>query len=328
MKELRPECVKDIDHLLSLQKYAGYRLTGQIADIFLQERDALGVSLQIFSGNHHLRDQVLSEWAPDDKSVTNIDEKNATAILSNVEAGHSSFMSGIPKRYLQEESTIQHDLFNWPEASSVHIAGVSVFKQGQRRLEVHYANRNALERTLGVDLIYYNEEFQQFILVQYKIMREEVGSHIYRPDPQLFEELDRMDYVYSKLPKDHFMQSHYQYRLNDDGFMFKLVPATGLNPASGELSKGMYIPRLYMHFLLGPFGPRGSRGGLGINSNNSPRYMTNSQFSESVNSGWIGSHSIQSHMLAALLKEFYQSGRAILLAYESGKSLNDDRSFY
>jgi hypothetical protein len=33
-------------------------------------------------------------------------------------------------------------------------------------------------------------------------------------------------------------------------------------------------------------------------------------------------------MLAALLKEFYQSGRAILLAYESGKSLNDDRSFY
>ncbi len=285
------------------------------------------MALQIFAGNHQLRKQVLSEWAPDAQSVVHIDDKKATADLSYRESRHSSFMSGIAKRYLQEESTIQHDLFNWPNATPVHTAGVSVFKQGQRRLEVHYANRNALEKTLGVDLIYYNEQFQQFVLVQYKLMREESGSHVYRPDEQMYKELSRMDHIYMSLPKDSPLTSHYQYRLNDDGFMFKLVPATGLSPATGELIKGMYITRQYMHFLLKDFSCRGIRGGVGINFNNSPRYLTNSQFAENVYAGWIGSHTIQTDMLGCLIRGFYESGRAVLLAYESERTLTDT-SFY
>ena len=69
-----------------------------------------------------------------------------------------------------------------------------------------------------------------------------------------------MDHVYNSIHNAGAIQSHEEYRLNDDGFMLKLVPATGLRPASGDLIKGMYIPREYMHFLVGPHGPKGSGG--------------------------------------------------------------------
>ena len=317
IKAERPDLVQDIDRLLSLRRYSGYRLNGEAADILLQERDALGIALHIFSGSNQLRDRVLSEWAPYEDTVIEVNENDATAMLAILGPGRSSFMKGIPQRHIQEESAIQHDIFNWPGMTPQHEAGVSVFEQGDRRLEVHYANRNALEHTFGVDLIYYNEEFQLFVLVQYKLMRKEGDIVLYRPDSQLHAELGRMDSVYKSLHNTAAIQSHEEYRLNDDGFMLKFVPATGLRPASGELIKGMYIPREYMHFLVGPNGPRGSGGGNQITFATAPRYLTNSQFVQSIHAGWIGTRGVQSHTLASTLQQFYETGRAVLLAYES-----------
>ena len=251
IKAERPALVEDIDRLLSLRRYSGFRLNGEAADILLQEREALGISLDIFSGSNQLRDRVLSEWAPYEGSVADVNEVESTAKLTNLGAGRSSFLKGIPQRYLQEESAIQHDLFNWPGMTPLHEAGVSVFEQGSRRLEVHYANRNALEHTLGVDLIYYNEPFELFVLVQYKLMREEGNLVLYRPDAQLASELARMDDFYDSIRRTAAIQSHEEYRLNEDGFMLKLVPSKGLKPASGELIKGMYVPREYIAFLAG-----------------------------------------------------------------------------
>jgi len=318
IKAERPALVEDIDRLLSLRRYSGVRLKGDAADILLQEREALGLSLDIFSGNNQLRDQVLSEWAPYEDTVADVNEAEATASLTNLGAGRSSFLKGIPQRYLQEESAIQHDLFNWPGMTPQHEAGVSVFEQGSRHLEVHYANRNALEHTLGVDLIYYNEPFELFVLVQYKLMRKEGDLVLYRPDAQLGFELARMDQFYNSIRSTAAIQSHEEYRLNEDGFMFKLVPSKGLKPASGELIKGMYIPREYMHFLLGPKGPKGPQGGAQITFNGAPRYLTNSQFAANIHAGWIGTRGFQTHALKNIIQQFYESGRAVLVAYETG----------
>ena len=318
IKAERPTLVEDIDRLTSLRRYSGFRLKGEAADILLQEREALGISLDIFSGNNQLRDQVLSEWAPYEDTVTEVNDAEATATLANLGPGRSSFLKGIPQRYLQEEPAIQHDLFNWPGMTPLHEAGVSVFEQGNRHLEVHYANRNALEHTLGVDLIYYNEPFQLFVLVQYKLMREEGDLILYRPDAQLGAELTRMDQFYNSTRSAVSIQSHEEYRLNDDGFMLKLVPSKGLKPASGELIKGMYIPREYMHFLLGSNGPKGPQGGAQVTFSGAPRYLTNSQFAASIHAGWIGTRGVQSQALGAMIQQFYESGRAMLVAYETG----------
>lgn len=48
IKAERPRLSGEIDRLLSLQRYSGFRLMGDSADILLQEREALGVSLDFF----------------------------------------------------------------------------------------------------------------------------------------------------------------------------------------------------------------------------------------------------------------------------------------
>lgn len=289
IKKQRSEVAKDIDRVISLGHYSGYRLTGSIADILLQEREALGIALDIFSGDNKLRDKVLRSWAPDSESVRNADQGELTAEL--VSAPGASFMSGIPQRYLQEESAIQHDLFNWNGLAAIHSAGKSIFVQGGRRLEVIYANKNALERTLGVDLIYYNGKYDSFVLVQYKLMRKDRETMLYRPDPQLMKELDRMDSICKPSEVISAIQSHQELRLNHDGFMFKLVPNYGLHPASGELIKGMYLLREYMRFLIGQKGP-GSGAGPIITFEKAPRYLTNSEFCNGVNAGWLGTSAL------------------------------------
>jgi len=319
IKNKRPNLVGEIDRLLSLQRYSGFILNGDSAEILLQEREAIGISLDIFSGSNQLRERVLGEWAPNEEDVTNINEEESQATLKTPVVGRSSFLKGIPKTYLQEESTIQHDLFNWEDMSPIHEQGISTFEQGGRKLEVIYANRNALEHTLGVDLIYYNEAYELFILVQYKLMRDNTGRMLYRPDKQLDLELNRMDEFYKIHRSTNPIQTHEQFRLSDDGFMLKIVPCTGLKPASGELIKGMYIPREYMNFLVGPNGPKGSGGGSNITFENVPRYLTNSQFSSYVNAGWIGTRGVQSSTIKSIIEHFYETGRALVLAYESRK---------
>ena len=317
IKTERSDIANEIDRLIALLRFAGYRITGETAEVLLQERDALGIALDIFSGSNKLRDRVLGEWAPSEEQLTKFDEEEKTAMFVSRPGAISSFVKGIPSQYIQEEAAIQHDLFNWPGMTPMHEAGISVFESGDRRLEIIYANRNAIEHTLGVDLLYYNESFQSFVLVQYKLMREDGGEMRYRPDPQLHSELALMDEFNTVHRMTGPISTHEQFRLNDDGFMLKLVPQKGLRPASGELIKGMYVSREYMHFLLSPGGPVGARGGSQITFANAPRYMTNSQFTAFVNEGWIGTRGVQTDEIRAMLKRFYETGRAVVVAREN-----------
>jgi hypothetical protein len=317
IKEERPNVAGDIDRLLSLQRYSGFLITGEVAEILLQEREALGAALDIFSGGNQIRERVLSAWAPHEDSVSIIDESASVGILSGLATQRSSLLRGIPGRYLQEESALQHDLFNWNGATPIHEAGLSVFEQGGRQLEVIYANRNKLEQTLGVDLIYYNETYELFALVQYKLMREVGNKMVYRPDEQLNKEISRMDEFCNQYLQSVALQSHEAYRLNSDGFFLKLVPNKGLRPAAGELIKGMYLTREYARFLLSRNGTISNTGVKPITFDNAPRYMTNTEFTQAIHRGWIGTRGVQSDVLKELIKRYYETGRAVLLAYET-----------
>ena len=80
IKILRPHLAGDIDRLETLGLYSGFHLTGNDADYLLQQREALGTALDIFSGSSKLRSQVLRGWAPPTDSITNINEKTETVI--------------------------------------------------------------------------------------------------------------------------------------------------------------------------------------------------------------------------------------------------------
>jgi hypothetical protein len=314
LKELRPHLAAEIERVLALQHLSGIKLVGAVADIAMQEREALGISLDIFSGGSSLRDEVLSQWSPREEEVS-LHADGETGTLGKSAQG-SAFMEGLPARFIQEESALQHDLFNWPGMTPTHHSGTSVFQQGSRRLEVIYANRNALESTLGVDLIYYNSEFEMFALVQYKLMKEESGEMVYRPDKGFRKELARMDSIYQTTRNNDPIQKHEHFRLNDDGFLFKFVPNKGIHAASGELIRGMYCTRQYVHFLLGSYGPKGPQDGSKISFKGAPRYLTNSQFTDAVHHGWLGSQGLQSCAIYSIVREYYETGRAVVFSRE------------
>ena len=319
IRRLRPNHVGEIDRLISLATITKYCLTGESAEILLQEREALGIALDIFSGSNELRKDVLRTWAPILDEVRNYNNAEKTAKLSPKPGGSSFFLSGISKRHIQEESAIQHDLFNWDnEKARLHSMGISTFRQGSRILEVVYANKNDLEKTLGVDLIYYNKAFHFFVLVQYKLMKDksEEEGYYYRPDSQLRDEVSRMNAFYKKYGETESIKTHKEYRINSDGFFFKLVPNKGIQAASEQLISGMYLTRKYMNFLLGDDGPKGKQGGALISFNNSPRYVTNTEFVNFVNRGWVGSNCEQSDILCELISSFLKAGQAVLVATE------------
>lgn len=318
IKKLRPNHASEIDRLLSIKELSQFTLKGVAADIILQEREALGIALDIFDISHQLRKEVLSAWSPNLNDVTDLSAETFEGVLQSLPQGKASFLSGIPRRYFQEESAIQHDLINWAGMTGVHEVGHSRFQKGNRSLDVFYANRNALEKTTGVDLIYFNEVYNSFVLVQYKLMKDSANgdSVIYRPDDQLEKELKQMDDFVNIYYHDNDILCHEEYRLCDDGFMLKFVPNNGVQPASSELIKGMYVTRKYMRFLLSDNGPKGKQGGKVIDFANSPRYLTNTEFSNFVNRGWIGTRGIQSEALKKIIKQYYESGNAMLIARE------------
>jgi hypothetical protein len=322
IKKNRPRLVDEIDRLFSLSVASSYKLTGYAAEILTQEREALGTALDIFANGNELRKEVLRYWVPKLDNINNYDDNTMEATLHVPKGEKTSFLSRIPPRYIQEESAIQHDLYNWEgERATLHEMGVSRFEQGNRVLDVIYANKNPLEHTLGVDLIYYNEAYESFILVQYKTMKEKNESvgYYYRPDEQLYKEIIRIDDFHRQTFSDNAFFHHNQFRLNYDGFLFKLVPNKGLQPASEKLIAGMYITREYMKYLLSEHGPKGEQGGKLITFSNSPRYLTNSEFSSMVNRGWIGTSCNKSDILSRLIKTFLSTGKAVLVASETSR---------
>lgn len=327
IKELRPKLAADIDRLGTLGRFSGFHLKGPAADILLQQREAIGTSLDIFTGSNKLRKQVLGGWAPPPEYIKEIDEDRAEGRLVVSERKNLNFLSGIPCRFIQEESALQHDLVNWPGMDASLMAGWSCFSQGDRRLDVIYANKNDLEHTLGVDLIYYNETYSSFILVQYKLMNKETVEceYVYRPDEQLEAEIRRMDNFAKAYHHDGPLCSHEGYRLNGDGFFVKLVPNRGLRPASGELIEGMYLARDYLHFLLGQYGPKGPNKGKIITFDNAYRYLTNTEFSRFVERGWIGTKGTESAELVELLTTFMTTGKSLVFAHEKKLPKNAKR---
>ena len=324
--QFRPLLSKEIDRILMLKEMSYYTLHGNAAELLLQEREALGTSLDIFEGSNSLRKSVLGGWAPHKENIIEKSEISKEAKLNFLAEG-SCFLSGISNRYIQEETAIQHDLCNWKGIVTENISGVSHFKKGNRTLDVIYANRNSIEKTTGVDLIYYNQRFNSFILVQYKLMRSKGGTPRYRPDKQLREELSRMDYFYNEYNTSKPISSNLEFRINNDGFMLKLVPNKGLKPASHELIKGMYITREYMHFLLSANGPKGKRNGSIIQFDNAPRYFTNSEFVNFTSKGWIGTNGISSISIHHIIHSYMHTGNAILIAVEDLKQSREKGFF-
>ncbi len=247
------------------------------------------------------------------------------------DVGPISFLDGIKDVRLREDSMVMNDLVNIPGFNYISTTKYSASKFMSRtaQLTVILANRLPLEELLGTDLIYYNEDFKSFIMVQYKVMEKESEQFLFRvPNSQLDEEIKRMDSILAHLNSIKSISSIDDYRINENPFFIKICPRIDFDPDNIGLSTGIYLPIDYFKMLQTDQTIKGSRGGMAISYDNVGRYFDNTAFKTIIEGGWIGTNISQSKILEDLIKSTIESGKAAVLAvkekYSEPKPVNEE----
>ena len=291
----------DIESFTKLEELETLRDRGEStsdlpgAGTLAQERDATGLVLSIFDGTGDLRRDTLSRWS-------------ATPRLR-------SFLDGLEGVHAIEDHHIAFDSTAFPEAQEIRptIVG-SVFSVGGRTLEVFNVNRTAIETTLGVDLLYFHEEFDAWTMVQYKVMEDRLRGAAFRIDNQFEQDLERMASFRTQFPDSWGVtEGSRRYRLCADGFYFKFCPRVQLNVFSSSLLSGMYLPRLHIESLLADGSLNGPTGGKVITFENTARHLTNTTFATLAREAWIGTRGLSSQEVGRLVAGGLDAKRSVIL---------------
>ncbi|HFH4177414.1 TPA: hypothetical protein ACTL7P_006571, partial [Pseudomonas aeruginosa] len=154
IRQIAPQASTLLDRFSQARTERIRRLSERARDNLAQQKEALLTALSIAGMS---RDPV-QEWAPSDETPV-------------------SFLDGLPSVRLREDPMVVNDLQNLPgfEVVKTYPYGAAVFESEDtsERLTVILANRLPLEEQTGTDLIYFNETYQSFVMVQYKAMERE-----------------------------------------------------------------------------------------------------------------------------------------------------------
>ncbi len=235
-----------------------------------------------------------------------------------------SFLEGLPQAYVREDAALISDFNSVPgfDAIKNYPFAAKLFQSADNRslrLKVIMTNRLELEKQTGADLIYYNETFKSFVLVQYKSMDQgsDGPEFRWRENDKLAEEIARMDgilKVLAKLPHDATPAS---FRLHANPFFLKICPRMIFNPDDKGLFPGMYLPLELWRCLSTDPATEGPRGGRVLTYDNVGRKLTNTEFVTLVTNAWVGTTVPQSEVLASVIEAVIQSGKTVTLAVKS-----------
>jgi hypothetical protein len=299
---LDPASLAALERLELLKKQSREPIQRPGASVVALERDALGMALDTFDTTGKLRPKTLKGWvAPEGGQLT-------------------SFLDGLRGVRTIEDQIIAHDAATFSGAEATRFTAIgAVFRVGNRSLEVFNFNRTRVEHATGADLLYFNQRYNAWTLVQYKSMDRSDNSRdneiIYRPDKTFDKEIGAMNRFREEIP-DLWppTQGITGYRLSGDGFYFKFCSRVQLEVLSEALMPGMYLPREYLIALLDDPDARGERGGRLVSFKNSERHITNTLFSSLLGDGWIGTRGVSSEKVAEIVRNSVESDRSVTLA--------------
>ncbi len=283
------------------------RLPDKARENLAQQKEAVLTALSIAG----LSRDPVQEWTPSDETPV-------------------SFLDGLPSVRLREDPMVVNDMQNLPgfDVIKTYPYGAAVFESEEtsERLTVILANRLPLEKQTGTDLLYFNETYQSFVMVQYKAMeradrKSGIPIYLYRlPNAQLKEEIDRMDAVLSALKACAPNKGIGGFRLTENPFFLKLCPRLVFNPDDVGLVPGMYLPLDYWKLLENDPGIKGPKGGLRITYENAKRHFDNTSFTTVVSKAWAGTTPSQSQVLQDVIRTTLETGKAVAIAIKSKKS--------
>jgi hypothetical protein len=202
--------------------------------------------------------------------------------------------------------------------ASRDIVSAVTLNEGTERITILNCNRQPLEETLGVDLIYYSHRFEAFTLVQYKRMVDENGTAGYRlkSDPNYKIEIARMhssELLLQSLPRNK-KPGVDAYRLTARPFFIKLCETKASIELDSGMVSGMYVPLEMWEALVKSEKAKGPRGAVRITWENCVRRLRNGEFTNLLRYGWIGSTAEQTEKLSEIVEAVLGAGRMLVLA--------------
>lgn len=214
-----------------------------------------------------------------------------------------------------EDSVVEHDARSVPQYDLVgsNVTGHAVFEKGRERLEIFTANRRALEKVFGVDLIYLNVTRQNIVMVQYKMLephntKDDEDDWIYRPDGQLDVEIKRM-----RLFAKNHLPGPFEYRLNSQAFYLKFVKRNG-----ALKNAAIVIPVDHFEMLRNDPSCKGPRGAVRVSFDAlTGRYLRQGPFLDLIRAGYIGAHAQTTSYLKPLVEAVVNGDRAVVAAIQS-----------
>ncbi|MFD8104005.1 hypothetical protein ACFV24_31150 [Nocardia fluminea] len=218
-----------------------------------------------------------------------------------------------------EASLIDNDLRNFPGMVGVgQREDIVRFTDRGHTLDVMNVNATGVEAATGVDLIYYNHDYDCFVLVQYKRMEKMEGKRIAGVDARLPDQLTRMVSLDALSSNSSSMVSPVAFRLGASATFTKFAyPVVSPRKAS-DLTAGMYVPSALLKRLYDNNALRGPRGGAAITHDNLRRWLSNTQFAELVKEGWVGSSGVSLADIQAFINSSVAAGRiAVVAAHKS-----------
>lgn len=307
---------------------------GAVVDALLDLQPELAQRLARFSDR---RAELLSRLTPAARMNFAIQKETVATALEIAQIGtdelmawapaegeQRSFLQGLPQAYVREDAMVVADYSEVPgfEAIATLPFAGRIFRDPENpdvRLTVIMANHLPLEEQTGADLIYYNETYHSFVMVQYKAMEKGSDGPEFRwkPKDQLAVEIARMEELLTTLkaqPEDHTPHS---FRLHTNPFFLKLCPRIIFNPDDKGLFKGMYLPLDLWKSLAGDPVTQGPRGGRVVSYANVGRRLTNSHFITLVANAWVGTTVPQSALLEKVVRSVLGTGKTITIAVKT-----------
>lgn len=251
-------------------------------------------------------------------ALTDIDRRTLQAWDPPASGPPRSFLEGLPQVRLREDLMVLNDFINIPgyEFLRNFVQGAAQFRNEEgTTLSVAIANRLRLEELTGADLIYCNERFKAFVMVQYKAMERSGKDAVFRlPDSQLQIEISRMDNVIERLREVEEELDHSGFRLSSNPFFLKFCPRIVFNPDDVSLMPGMYISLDHWKLLASGDALTRQHGKKALTFKNVGRHLDNTAFMMLVSDGWIGTSPARSQLLEQAIRMTVESGRAAVIA--------------
>ena len=275
------------------------RLEPRARENLAYQKEALGLALEIAG----LPREEVFAWQPSDGE-------------------QRSFLDGLPGAQVREDAMLLSDFSTIPgfePGGEVTHYGSKVFSSEldpSVRMTVIMANRLPLEQQTGADLIYFNEAYRSFVMVQYKAMEKgnDQDEFRWRADDQFIHEIARMDTLLAELKVIQSGSDPDGYRFSENPFFLKFCPRVIFNPDDKGLFKGLYLPLDLWKRLEAAGRFKGSRGGNLLTFQNVGRRINNSEFVGLVSGSWVGTSIEQSAVLRRIIRQVLATGKTVTFA--------------